>query len=438
MGQMTTPEILSPAGEWTALEAAIRAGCDAVYFGVEALNMRSAARNFSDAELPKVVERCRQSGVRAYLTLNTLVYEHELGLLDDILDQAGFAGVDAVIASDLAVIEGACHHNIPVHVSTQMSLSNSRAVARFFREYGVRRFVLARECSLEDIGRIREGLRPELGDDAGAVELEVFAHGAMCVSVSGRCFLSQFQYGKSANRGECLQPCRREYRVTNVEEDESFDLGDHYVMSPKDLCTLPFIEKLVDAGIASFKIEGRNRSPEYVSVVTRAYREVVDAYVSNHGRPGAETHLAGLKKEHLERIDRVYHRGYSSGHYLGKPIKAWTESGGSQASARKAYVGIVTNYYAKVGVAEVRVQDQTVSVGDEVLFMGPTTGVVEQTVGSMQVEHQTVVEVSKGMMVAIKTKEPVRRNDKLYVVVNQKAEIGKAEIGKAEVGKTES
>jgi len=421
MSARSKPEILSPAGNWTCLEAAIGAGCDAAYFGIGGLNMRASATNFSADELGDVVSRCHEADVLSYLTLNTLVYEHEFELLDSSLDAARDAGVDAVIASDLAVIEGALARGLDVHVSTQMSVSNSRSLACLFTRFGVRRFVLARECSLEDIGQIREHLKTLLGDDADAIELEAFAHGAMCVSVSGRCFLSQFQYGKSANRGECLQPCRREYRVTNTEEDQAFDLGTHHVMSPKDLCTLPFVERLLDAGIVSLKIEGRNRSPEYVSAATRAYREVVGAYLGQEGDDAAEA-LTALKQTHLERINRVYHRGYSSGHFMGQPIDAWTESGHSQASTRKAYVGVVTNYYARPGVAEVRIQDSAISLGDSVLFLGPTTGIVEQVLESMQVDHGAVDQASKGMDVAIKTPEPVRRNDKLYVVVEQKSE----------------
>ena len=409
-------EILAPAGEWTALEAAIRAGCDAVYFGIGALNMRASARNFSSDELPSIVARCRESGVRCYLTLNTIVYEQELALLDDSLDRASDAGVDAIIASDFGVIEGARARDIDVHVSTQLSVSNSRSLAVLARTFGIRRFVLARECTLDDIRQIREQLKRTLGADAGGIELEAFAHGAMCVSVSGRCFMSQLQYGKSANRGECLQPCRREYRVTNTEEGESFDLGTHHVMSPKDLCTLPFVERLIEAGIVSFKIEGRNRSPEYVSAVTRAYREVVDAYTGSREESGFSEGFSALKQDHLARINRVYHRGYSSGFFMGEPMDAWTASGNSQATARKAYVGIVTNYYARPGVAEVLVQDHTIERGDDVMFQGPTTGVLEQCIESMQVEHSDVCEVCKGMAVAIKVSEPVRRNDKLYVV----------------------
>ena len=418
MSDCTAPEILSPAGNWTSLEAAIRAGCDAVYFGIGALNMRASARNFSVEELPAIVARCREAGVRCYLALNTIVYEHELPLLDASLDAARDAGVNAIIASDIAVVDGARARGIEVHISTQMSVSNSRGLAHLFRTFGIRRFVLARECTLEAVVQIRHALAESLGRDADAIELEAFAHGAMCVSVSGRCFMSESQYGKSANRGECLQPCRREYRVTNTEEGETFDLGTHHVMSPKDLCTLPFVERLIDAGIVSLKIEGRNRSPEYVSTVTRAYREVVDAYVSgNPEKPEFADGFAALKQEHLARIDRVYHRGYSSGFFMGKPVDAWTLSGNSQATAHKAYVGLVTNYYSRVGVAEVRVQDHTICNGDTVMFQGPTTGVVEQVVESMQVEHADVSEVDKGMSVAIKVAEPVRRNDKLYVII---------------------
>jgi putative protease len=415
-------EILAPAGQWTSLEAAIQSGCDAIYFGVDGLNMRATAQNFSVSELPDIVARCRRDDVRCYLTLNTIVYEGEFDLLDATLDAAAAAGVDAIIASDLAVISSARARGLDVHVSTQLSVSNSRALCVLHRTFGIQRFVLARECSLEDIAQMRKHLKSELGPASETIELEAFAHGAMCVSVSGRCFMSQFQYGKSANRGECLQPCRREYQVTNTEEGQAFDLGAHHVMSPKDLCTLPFVERLVDAGIVSLKIEGRNRSPEYVSAVTRAYREVVDAYIEQ-GSDKDVAALQALKDEHQARIERVYHRGYASGHFMGQPIDAWTKSGGSQASAKKAYVGLVTNYYGRMGVAEVLIQDHTIACGDTVMFQGPTTGVVEIQIESMQVDHADVSEGSKGQAVAIKVGSRVRRNDKLYVIVDCKPEV---------------
>jgi putative protease len=417
MEDIKVPEILSPAGEWSALEAAVRGGCDAVYFGIGKLNMRASALNFKSDELGEIVSRCRESGVRSYLTLNTIVCEKELGLLDESLEAAAAAGVDAVIASDLSVIDGAVVRGLEVHLSTQMSISNSRSLAVMFRTFGIRRFVLARECTLADIELIRSQLRDQLGAEADTIELEAFAHGAMCVAVSGRCFMSQFQYGKSANRGECLQPCRREYRVTNTEEDQSFDLGDHYVMSPKDLCTLPFVEKLMDVGIVSLKIEGRNRSPEYVGAVTRAYREVVDAYISQRNEPGFAENFSALKQRHQKSIERVFHRGYSSGFFMGQPMDAWTNSGGSQAATRKAYVGLVTNYFARPGVAEVLVQDQSIALGDSVIFTGSKTGALEQVIESMQLDHKAVDAVEKGALVAIKTDEPVRRNDRLYIIV---------------------
>ena len=416
-GMIVKPEILSPAGEWSALEAAIRGGCDAVYFGVGDLNMRATARNFRVEELGAIVARCQQSNVLAYLTLNTIVYEKELGLLDGYLDMAREAGVDAVIASDFAVIDSARSRGLDVHISTQMSVSNSRSLGVLADKFNIRRFVLSRECTLEDVVLIRKQLIERFGKSADEIEFESFAHGAMCVAVSGRCFMSQDLYGKSANRGECLQPCRREYRVTNVEEDKAFDLGNHYVMSPKDLCTLPFVEKLIDAGIASLKIEGRNRSPEYVGAVTRAYREVVDAYIMQRRESGFAEKFAALKQEKMTGIERVFNRGYSSGFFMGQPMDAWTKSGGSQATTRKFYVGLVTNYFARLGVAEVKVVDNSIALGDSVLFTGATTGAVEQELQSMQVDYKSVDSVEKGTLVAVKVDEPVRRNDKMYVIV---------------------
>jgi len=412
------PEILSPAGEWASLHAALEAGCDAVYFGVEGLNMRSGARNFRVAELPAVVRRCHHRGCRAYLTLNTLVFDREFETLAALVQAAVDAGVDAVIASDLAVIEQVCARGLEVHISTQMSVSNARSLLFLFRHFGIRRFVPARECTLEDLARMRRELAAADPAAAAAIEFEVFAHGAMCVSVSGRCFLSQFQYGKSANRGECLQPCRREYRIGATDEESlAFDLGRDYVLSPQDLCTLPFLEQLIEAGVASLKIEGRGRSPEYVGIVTRAYREVSDCYIAWRHEDGFAARFASVKDMHLERMRRVYNRGFSNGFYMGKPLDAWTRGDGSLATRRKEYAGLVVNYYREAGAAEVCIQGCDVHCGDTVYIIGDTTGVVEQQVESMQVEHVPVTVASKGMRVAIRTAVKVRRQDKLYVVV---------------------
>ncbi len=412
------PEILSPAGEWAALHAALEAGCNAVYFGVEGLNMRAGARNFQITELPAIVRRCHHRGCRAYLTLNTLVFDHEFEGLATVLQAAADAGVDAVIASDLAVIEQARARGLEVHISTQMSVSNSRSLLLLYRQFGVRRFVPARECTLADLAQMHRALAAADPRAAAAIEFEVFAHGAMCVSVSGRCFLSQFQTGKSANRGECQQPCRREYRIAATDEESmAFELGPDYVMSPQDLCTLPFLEQLIEAGVASLKIEGRGRSPEYVGIVTRAYREVADCYLVHRHEEDFAARFARLKAMHLERMQRVYNRGFSSGFYMGRPLDAWTRGDGSLATRRKEYAGLVVNYFPQVGAAEVQLHGGDVHVGDTVYFIGDTTGAVEQQVESMQVEHEPVTVARKGMHVAIRTDVKVRRNDKLYVVV---------------------
>jgi len=413
---MSKPEILSPAGDWTCLRAAIDAGCDAVYLGVHGMNMRSSARNFLPEELPHVVDSCHGESVKCYLTLNTIVYEQERSRVCELIALAGKANVDALIAWDFAVVEKAREAGIPVHISTQMSVANAGSLLFLHRQFGIQRFVLARECSLDDVKAIRETLVRELEGEAGAIELEAFVHGAMCVAVSGRCFLSQFQYGKSANRGECLQPCRREYHISNTEEDQSFLLEDRHVMSPRDLCTLGFIDRLVDVGIASFKIEGRNRSPEYVSVVTRAYREAVDYCFTEREKPGFHEALSELKNKLIERVGTVYNRGFSAGFFMGKPLDEWTEVGGSQATTRKDYVGLVTNYYRTPGVAEVLLQSTSLALGDEIMFQGVATGVVEQKLDSMQIEHEPIESAGKGQLVAIKTDQPVRRNDKLFVL----------------------
>ncbi len=415
---ITCPEIMAPAGEWSALHAALNAGADAVYFGVAGFNMRAAARNFDVKELPAIVRRCHYRGCRAYLTLNTQVYDHEFDVLDSILCATAGAGVDAVIASDLAVIEKAVALGMEVHLSTQMSVSNSRSILFYHRQFGIRRFVLARECSLADMALIRQRLETADPQVSRQIEFEVFAHGAMCVSVSGRCYLSQFHYGKSANRGECLQPCRREFRIEATDEAEmTYDLGTAFAMSPQDLCTLPFLEALIDEGVAALKIEGRGRSPEYVGFATQAYREVATSYVKERGSTGFEDRYEALKQRHLHRLQQVYNRGFSNGFYMGKPMSDWTTAKGSVATARKEYIGLVVNYYRQPGTAEVCIHGCDVRGGDRIYVIGNTTGALETTVESIQRDHEPVEVARKGMTVAIKISGKVRRNDKLYLIV---------------------
>ena len=409
---LSKPELLSPAGDPVSLRAALDAGADAVYFGAGGLNMRMRARNFRTEDLPSIVSTCREYNARAYLTLNTIVYENECRALDSSIDAAADAGVDAVICWDHAVIQSAARRGLAVHLSTQASVSNSRSIIRFFRNDGIRRFVLARECSLDHIRSIRSSLRAELGDEAEKIELEVFIHGAMCVSVSGRCFMSESITGDSGNRGECLQPCRREYRIIDVEGEYEFDIGRDYVMSPKDLCTMPFLEQILTSGVHSLKVEGRMRSPEYVSAVTGAYRAAIDFFFDSPERvPGG---FDELKVRLTNDMRSVFNRDFSPGYYMGRPSAAWAKTANSQAERRKETVGVVVNYYRKAGAAEIRVQGASFRPGDELLIQGPTTGNLSVQVESIQVEHKTVESAMQGMHVAVPVSRQVRPNDAVF------------------------
>ncbi|MFC1733665.1 peptidase U32 family protein, partial [candidate division KSB1 bacterium] len=398
------PQLLSPVFDLTSLRAAIEGGADAVYFGLKELNMRATAKNFDLGQLKKVVDICHKAKqgkkVKAYLALNTIVYDNELKRLKEIIKEAKKAKVDAIICWDIAVVDEVRKSKIPLHISTQANISNANA-AKFYKKLGAERVILARELNLNQI----KGIKKE-----AKIQVEVFIHGAMCVSISGRCFMSQHVFGRSANRGDCLQPCRRKYDVCksenmikDVEEKYELKLGQDYVMSPKDLCVLPFIEKLISAGIDSFKIEGRARSPEYVKTVTEVYREAIDAYFS---KPNKLTPL--LKKKLMKRLETVYNRGFSSGFYLGKPFKEWT-SPESKAKEKKVFVGFVKNYYAKAKVAEIKLHSGDLKQGDKIMFQGPTTGVFEQKAVSMEIDHKKVKEVKKGKSVGIKVKKTVRK-----------------------------
>jgi U32 family peptidase len=410
------PEIMSPAGDWISLRAALHAGCDALYFGVQGFNMRARADNFTAASMSRIARLCHGAGTRAYLALNTIAYETELGKIRSLLARARSAQIDAVICWDFAVIEAARNLGLPVFASTQMSVSNSAGMLALYRHFGIRRFVLARECSLDDMRAIRRNLAKELGSRALDIEIEVFAHGAMCVSVSGRCFLSQFEHGKSANRGECLQTCRREFIVHDALRGHELILGNKYILSPKDLCVLPFIEKLIEAGAASFKIEGRSRSPEYVATVTTAYRRAVDFYAENRLGPDFKSRFDALKNELMGDLARVYNRGFSSGFYHGRPIEQWHDVEGSIATTRKEYAGVVTNFYKQHGAAEIRVESNEFAPGDEIMFQGATTGVFSQKVESIEINRKRVDRAIKGTFVAVKTGRRIRRGDKVYVI----------------------
>ncbi len=413
---MPKPEIMSPAGDQVSLQAAINAGCDAVYFGVEGLNMRAAAKNFTIDVLPEISALCHKNNVKVYLTLNVIVYESELEIANQILVAAKKAEIDAVICWDFAVIQMSKKIGLPVFLSTQMSVSNSESLVSLYKNFGIKRFVLARECSLDDIIKIQKNFQKKLGQEAEKIEIEVFVHGAMCVSVSGRCFLSQNQIGKSGNRGECVQPCRREYLITDKEGEFSYQLENNYILSPKDLCALPFIEELIEAGISSFKIEGRNRNPEYVSIVTAVYRKAVDFYFENKLKENFKENFETLKKELTKEVEKVYHRGFSNGFFLGKPVNEWTKKYGSSSSTYKLYSGTVKKYFRKPGVAEIKIENEEFNIGDEIIFQGPTTGSVSQIAESIEIEHQQIQTASRGQLIAVKTFERVRPNDRVFVV----------------------
>lgn len=411
------PELMAPAGDMISLMAALKAGADAIYFGITAMNMRAKAKNFAASQLDEIVRLCHEHGAKAYLALNTIIYDSEIEEANKLVKKAAKAGVDAVICWDFAILEAALEHGIEPFISTQMSAANSSAIVSLYKRYGAKRFVMARECTLKELKSIRSNLKNQLKDDADNIEIEVFAHGAMCVSVSGRCFMSQFHFNKSANRGECRQPCRREFTITESRNEKSYILGQDYVMSPKDLCTLPFLEKILEAGIDSLKIEGRGRSPEYVSTVTSCYRQFIDFYHDHRAEAHISEQLTELKKRLLKELESVFNRGFSDGFFFGRQIEDWTGGNGSQATHRKIQIGTVTNFYKKVMVAEIEVKSRGFKTGDELMFQGPQTGVISQKVISIEKSLERVEHAEQGSLVGVKLAEPVRRNDQVYMIV---------------------
>lgn len=408
MKNIKKPELLAPVQDYTSLTAAINNGADAVFFGIKGFNMRAGAKNFTVKDLPKIVKIAHKNNVKTYLAVNTIIYENEIKKIEQILIKVKKAKVDAIICWDFSIIQTAKKLNIEVHISTQASISNSKT-AEFYRKLGATRVVLARECSLEQIKEIKKKTK---------AEIEVFIHGAMCVSMSGRCFMSQFLYGKSANRGECLQPCRRKYLIKQIDGGQELELGEDYVLSPKDLCTIDFIEKIIDSGVDCFKIEGRNRSPEYVATVTKSYRTIIDFVCSSKKRDkDFYEKLSNLKEELFEKLSTVYHRGSSTGFFLGKPINEWTECGGSQATQKKVYIGKVLHFYKKIGVVEMVIRgDIELKNNDTLIFQGPTTGSIEEKIISIEKNHKTVDVAKKDEKIAIKINSTVRENDEIYII----------------------
>ena len=406
--QRSDIELMAPVGSYEALAAAIEAGADSIYFGVGKLNMRSAsAANFTLDDLARIVATAHAAGVKAYLTVNTIVYEDELRTVHEVIDRARREGVDAIIASDLAAILYARRIGQEVHISTQCNLSNSEAV-RFYAQWADT-VVLARELTLEQVAAIRDEIvRGDIRGPRGElVEIEMFAHGALCMSISGKCYLSLYETNCSANRGACRQLCRRKYTVTDTETGAALDVDGRYVLSPKDLCTIDFLDRFIDAGVTVLKIEGRARGAEYVKRVVESYDRALRAMEAGEYTPEL---AAGLK----ERLATVFNRGFWEGYYAGRPTAEHSVHYGSAATFRKVYVGKVTNFYKKISVAEVLVEAAPLRRGDRLLWMGETTGVVEQTAETIHLTDSPVEEVAQGSLCAVRTDALIRRGDKLY------------------------
>ena len=413
MDRIDRIEIMAPVGSYESLTAALQAGADAVYFGVGNLNMRSrSAANFGLEDLKRIAEICQGRGVRTYLTVNTIIYNHEIEEMHMLVQAAKEAGISAIIASDMAVITYARSIGVEVHISTQCNISNVEAV-RFFAQWADV-VVTARELPLRQVAEITQFIRDNdiRGPKGEMVQVEVFAHGALCMSVSGKCYLSLDEYNYSANRGACLQLCRREYLVKDLESDTELVVSGKYIMSPKDLCTIGFLDKIVKAGVRVLKIEGRGRSADYVKTTVECYREALDAIAEG-------TYTPERIAEWTERLRTVFNRGFWDGYYLGRKMGEWSERYGSQATENKVYLGKVTNYYTRPQVAEMRIETaESLKVGDDLMVMGQTTGVYRAAVEELRLgdSAQSVQEVGQGDVFSIKTSEPLHRGDKLYRV----------------------
>ena len=403
---------MAPAGSYESLQAAIQGGADAVYFGVEKLNMRSrSSHNFTLEDLDRITGIAGTHQLNTYLALNTVIYNDELEGVREIIGRAREAGITAVIASDPSVLSAAREAGVEVHLSTQLNISNLEAL-KFFSAYADVA-VLARELNLDQIAAISKAIEEQhiTGPSGNLLRIELFVHGALCMAVSGKCYLSLHQYGYSANRGACLQACRRSYIVTEKETGKELEIDQEYIMSPKDLSTISFLDRILDAGVRVLKIEGRARPPEYVKTVTQCYNEAIVSCLDG-------TFSGDRIKAWEERMSRVFNRGFWDGYYLGQELGEWSKGYGSSATRRKIYVGKGLNYFSKLGVAEFLAESDGISVGDEILITGPTSGVLELRVAEIQIERKSVGKAEKGAHFSIPVPGTVRRSDKLYKLVD--------------------
>ena len=405
-------EIMAPVGSYESLRAAIQAGAGSVYFGVEQLNMRArSSNNFTLDDLAKIVSIASTNNVKSYLTVNTVIFDNELPKLENIIKASKEAGISAIIASDMAAIMLARKHEVEVHISTQLNITNIEAI-KFYAQFADV-VVLAREMNLGRVWEINRQIREEkiTGPKGELIRIEMFVHGALCMATSGKCYLSLHEMNSSANRGACMQVCRRAYTVTDKETGAELEIDNEYIMSPKDLKTIHFLNKMLDTGVTVLKIEGRARSPEYVKTVVECYREAVEAYFDNDF---TEEKIARWD----ERLATVFNRGFWDGYYLGQRLGEWSSNYGSKASKRKIYIGKAMNYFGNIKVAEFKIETLPLHVGDEILITGPTTGVIETTISEMRVELNPVNEAPKGVRCSIPVNQKVRRADKLYKIVD--------------------
>jgi putative protease len=406
------PELLAPAGDFPSLVAAIESGADSIYFGIKNLNMRSSsANNFSINDLLEIKKYCKKHKTKAYLTLNTIIYDEDIPLMQEICEKAKEAKIDAIIAADLSTITYAKKIGLNVHISTQSNISNTNSLKFFSKFASV--FVLARELNLTQIKKIRNNIKKHkiYGPDKKPIKLEIFIHGAMCVAISGKCYMSLFQYNKSANRGNCLQACRRKYRVMEEETKKELLIDNNFIMSPKDLCTISFLDKILKTGVDILKIEGRARSAEYVKIVTKTYREALNSIENN-------TYTPKKIEKWISILKTVYNRGFwHGGYYLNESLNNWSNFYGSKASKKKIYIGKVTNFFSKINICELLIHSNSLKVSDDILIIGNKTGAIFYKIKNLRRKRKILV-AKKGDLVTFSIPKKIRKNDKVYLIKN--------------------
>ena len=409
-------ELMAPAGNFESMQAALDNGADSIYFGVEQLNMRARASvNFTLVDLPEISKRCKVKNVRTYLTLNTIIYDHDLSVVKTLINKAKEADITAVIAMDQAVIMTAREVGMEVHISTQINITNIETV-KFYALFADT-MVLSRELSLRQVKKITEQIEKEQikGPSGKLIEIEIFGHGALCMAVSGKCYMSLHSYNSSANRGACKQNCRKKYTVIEQETGFEMELDNEYIMSPKDLCTIDILDQVADVGIKVLKIEGRGRAPEYVAKVIKCYREAIDSLQN-------ETYQKEQVIIWMQELETVYNRGFWNGYYMGQKLGEWSTGSGSHATQKKVYIGKGTHFYPKPQIGEFKIEAFDITIGDTILITGPTTGAKELEVNDMMVNDKKLSKGTKGDLVTIPLGFRIRPSDKLYIIVENKVE----------------